>query len=112
LQKVEYFDEQIEELMDAPLKALVSKTSNWAYEKEWRLVLRPDEADVELTGSPDPVHLFNLPASCISKVLLGYKADATFVDDVKSSVRAKFPGAKIMKLIANRFAGTFSEESA
>jgi hypothetical protein len=111
LQKVEYFDGQLEELMDDPLRALISKGINWAYEKEWRLVLRPNEADIVLPGSVDPIHLFNIPASCISKVLVGYKADAAFVDRVKAVVATKLPGARIVKLVPNRFAGTFSEEN-
>jgi len=91
LQKVEYFDGQIEELMEAPLKALISKTTNWAYEKEWRLVLERDEADVVLSGSLNPIHLFDLPAGCISRILLGYNADAKFVQDVKNITAASLP---------------------
>src|SRR5260370_15223570 len=98
LQKVEYFDEPIEELMDAPEKALISKTTNWTFEKEWRLTLRADEADIELPGSPDPIHLFNIPPSCISKVLLGYNADATFVAEMKALTVATFQDLKIKKL--------------
>jgi hypothetical protein len=109
LQKVEYFDEPIEELMDAPEKALISKTTNWTFEKEWRLTLRADEADIELPGVPDPIHLFNIPPNCISKVLLGYNTDATFVAEMKALTEAKLQNVKIKKLVANRFAATFFE---
>jgi Protein of unknown function (DUF2971) len=110
LQKVEYFDDSIEELMDAPEKALISKTTNWMYEKEWRLTLRPDEADAEFPGSPDPIHLFNIPPHCITKILLGYSTDAKFIEEVKALASAKLENVKVKKLVANRFAGTFSEE--
>jgi hypothetical protein len=107
---VQYFDGQLDELMDDPHKALVSKTTNWAYEKEWRLALQPDEADKVLPGGPDPVHLFDLPPNCITRIVIGYKAEADFVENLKTLVAKKIPHAKIQKLVVNRFAGTFSEE--
>jgi hypothetical protein len=41
--------------------------------------------------------------------LLGYSATASLVKDVKALALAKLQNARIVKLVANRFAGTFSE---
>lgn len=112
LRKIEYFDDQFEELLDDVGKAFVSKTSNWAYEKEWRLTVRPDEADVEIAAEPDPIHLFSLPQACITGVLLGYNADAVFSSQLKNLVRERLPHVEIKKITVDRIAGRFAEALA
>jgi hypothetical protein len=52
-----------------------AKSSDWAYEREWRLVRKLGEADTVLTikGAPPqlPLHLFNVPRSAVTGVIIG-----------------------------------------
>jgi hypothetical protein len=108
--KVHYFDGLLPELMDDVQKALISKTSDWSYEKEWRVFQKPENADLVLAGNPDPIHLFDVPASAITGVIFGYNIDPKFTSDLIAVARASVPHASIRRLVPNRLAGKFSEE--
>jgi hypothetical protein len=68
--------------------ALYSKSVEWSYEKEWRIIHNFNEATV-ITGKDaydTDVLLFAVPPSCIRGVIIGYKATKDSVDQVKSIV--------------------------
>ncbi len=56
---------------------LLTKGLPWKYEDEWRMLMPLDYADEK---KPDhrgyPVRLFKTPPSAVSKIILGYSADA------------------------------------
>jgi len=66
--------------------ALYSKSVEWSYEKEWRIIRNFNEATViqGKDGYDTDVLLFSVPPSCIKSVLIGYKASKDSVDEVKS----------------------------
>ena len=47
------------------------KSSEWAYEREWRFVKPLSEADKILEAEPSPIHLFGLPPDLITGVVIG-----------------------------------------
>lgn len=47
------------------------KSVDWAYEREWRLVRKLDEADRVLTIENAAVHLFSVPVSAVTGVIIG-----------------------------------------
>jgi len=49
----------------------LTKTSDWAYEREWRMALPLDQAASVLEATPYSVHLFRLPLEAILGVILG-----------------------------------------
>jgi hypothetical protein len=79
IQKVTYFDGMVEEPLENVSAALISKTTDWAYEKEWRLYVTEDQVDATFGGANDPVHVLNFPASAIDRVIVGSKATAETV---------------------------------
>ncbi len=44
------------------------KSSDWAYEREWRMVRRLSDADAVVGGA---IHLFDVPSESVSSVILG-----------------------------------------
>jgi hypothetical protein len=68
--------------------ALYSKSVEWCYEKEWRIIRNFNEATVikGKDGYDTDVLLFAVPPSCIKGVVIGYKATEDSVDLVKSIV--------------------------
>jgi hypothetical protein len=55
-------------------KLLVSKGSQWAYEREWRMLLPLKDAARSLSGDPEAIHLFSFPAQAVRSAILGANA--------------------------------------
>jgi hypothetical protein len=68
--------------------ALYTKSVEWSYEKEWRIIRNFNEATlIKGKDSYDTdVLLFAVPPSCIKAVIIGYKATKDSVDRLKSIV--------------------------
>jgi hypothetical protein len=68
--------------------ALYSKSIQWSYEKEWRIIRNFNDAFVK--AGPDDygkdVLLFAIPPSSIKSVVIGYKATAESVQQLRSTV--------------------------
>jgi hypothetical protein len=77
--------EQIKEWVD---KVFFTKSKDWEYEGEWR-VLKPlkDATTVHTTDAVD-IHLFKLPSACIKSVILGQRMSATLKQEMVLSLRA------------------------
>ena len=66
---------------------VLTKSQDWAYEKEWRMVRVLDRAD-EVLNTVDPsVHLFRLPASCISALILGARMSEPHIQGVREFLK-------------------------
>lgn len=80
------------EISDIPLQLLLRKKSEWAYEREWRMILRLSDCD-DRWDNPDPtccaICLFRIPEQAIKALIFGLKADAGWKDSVKAQVLAK-----------------------
>jgi hypothetical protein len=51
--------------------ALLVKGADWAYEQEWRMMVRLSEADRTIEHNGGAIHLFRYPAACITGIILG-----------------------------------------
>jgi hypothetical protein len=50
----------------------LTKSTEWEYEREWRMVRTVEEADeVSYEGSDAPVYLFAVPPDAINSIILG-----------------------------------------
>jgi hypothetical protein len=47
------------------------KSTEWAYEREWRFIRRLADADQVVGAEPSPIHLFGLPPDLITGVIIG-----------------------------------------
>src|SRR5262249_23061629 len=48
---------------------LLSKSDQWRYEKEWRMVGVVANADLTTQGDGVPIHLFRFPPECVTEVI-------------------------------------------
>jgi hypothetical protein len=68
---------------DAPgLDIFLTKSKDWAYEEEDRLLALLREADKTIDGKPFPIHLFRIPSDSISEIILGHNAPEKLRVDV------------------------------
>lgn len=68
--------------LDGPEMFLV-KSSEWAYEREWR-VLRPlKDANEIIKVNDEDIHLFSLPADAIKAVIFGARASSMLMDKAR-----------------------------
>lgn len=73
--------------LDGPEIFLV-KNTEWAYEREWR-VLRPlKEAQEIINVNDGDIHLFQLPPDAIKAVVIGARASSTLIDQVRLAIAA------------------------
>ncbi len=109
IQKVTYFDGIVEEPLENVSAALISKTTDWAYEKEWRLYVKKDQVDATFGDANDPVHVLNFPESAVERVIVGSKATAETVSRIKSVLSRKYPHARLTRADPNRNTHSYDE---
>lgn len=83
LQKVEYVDGRVDVLMNNMRAALVSKTTEWSHEKEWRIYRSIGTEDFCVSIGDDEVHLFRFPREMIRSVSLGARSTPETRAEVK-----------------------------
>lgn len=112
LQKVAYFDGKVEEPLQNVQAALISKTTDWEYEREWRLYVREEEID-KIVGNPsDSIHLINFPCDVVDRVILGPKTSDEVATRIREVVAANYPNARLVRAVPNRAEHTYDEVDA
>lgn len=107
LRKVSYSDERpnirinVRDGSDAGVKTFLTKSSEWAYEKEWRIMLPLELSDEKIKSVPHDIHLFKIPFSAISKVVIGARATQETVQEIKEAilVNSELSHIKICKML-------------
>ena len=56
---------------------LLRKGPQWAYEREWRMLVPVTDATETFSGPDGPIYLFPLPAPAVTKLILGARSDQT-----------------------------------
>lgn len=69
-------------LSNMDFELFLVKSEEWAYEKEWRLMLPLNDADKVISCEPHDIHLYQLPFSAIKSVILGHRS----TDKTKNAV--------------------------
>lgn len=105
LQKVLYVDEQLDEVFDNLQAAVSSKTTDWSYEREWRLNCGMQHIDQTVPGTD--IHLRSFPPTAVSAVIVGSKASNETVEKVREILKRKYPHARLQKTTPQRMSGTF-----
>jgi len=92
-----------------------TKSKNWEYEEEWRMFTSlPEEdsrdaiiasvANIAQFGSPGssqpyPVRLFDFPAACVERIIVGCRATDETQNTISEIAAAKYPHAKLLKAV-------------
>lgn len=109
LKKVAYFDGKLEEPLENLQMAFISKTTDWSYEREWRLYVKDGEADFTVGDASDPIQLLKFPADAVDRVILGPKTSDDVTMRIRDVVAAKYPHAGLVRAVANRTNHTYDE---
>jgi len=85
---------------DAGVAAFLTKSNDWSYEKEWRMLLPLECSDKQIMSSPYNRYLFKVPFSAISSVIIGARATQNTIDNIKEavSVNAELRHIKVYKM--------------
>lgn len=73
-----------------------TKSEQWAYEKEWRIVRVLSEAGCRINGSPFPICLFEFPADAVLEIIIGLRATPSLVQQVRS-LAPGFPKVTLLR---------------
>lgn len=77
-----------------------TKSEDWSYEKEWRIVRVLSEADHRIAQSPLPVYLYDFGADAVREIIVGMRSTDSFIDETLS-LAASFPGALVFRAREN-----------
>jgi hypothetical protein len=109
LQKVAYFDGKLDEPLENPQAAFISKTTDWAYEREWRLYIKNGEADLIVGSAEAPIQLLEFPPEAVDRVILGAKMRPEMVNRIREVMANRYPHATITRAVPNRESHTYDE---
>lgn len=109
LQKVAYFDGKLKEPLENPQAAFISKTTDWAYEREWRLYINNGEADLIVGSAEAPIQLLEFPPEAVDRVILGAKARPEVATRIREAVANRYPHATVTRAVPNRDSLTYNE---
>lgn len=109
LQKVSYFDGKLDEPLENLQAAFISKTTDWAYEREWRLYIKNGEADLSVGTNEDPIQLLEFPPEIVDRVILGAKTRPEVMSRIRDVVASRYPNTRVMRAVPNRASHTYDE---
>ncbi len=66
----------------------LTKSTEWAYEREWRMLQHLSEADRTFAQEPYPIHLFQFPLDAINEVIVGAMAPQEFKESLWRAMRS------------------------
>lgn len=69
------------------LDFILTKSMDWSYEQEWRMILMLDKCSQRIKAEPLDICLFELPVSCVSKVIMGCRASPDTISTVQGMLR-------------------------
>lgn len=65
-----------------------TKAESWSYEGEWRMLAPLDQATTKVVRNEDEIFLFKMPASAIVRVIIGPKADARLITQIREIIQS------------------------
>ena len=73
-----------------------TKSEQWAYEKEWRVVRVLSEADCRTNDAPFPVCLFEFAPDAVLEIIVGLRSTLPIVEEIRS-LAPGFPRAALLR---------------
>lgn len=71
-----------------------TKSDQWSYEKEWRIVRVLSETDHRIDRSPFPICLFEFAPDAVLEIIVGMRSPPSLVTEIRS-LAASFPRAQL-----------------
>ena len=71
-----------------------TKSEQWSYEKEWRIVRVLSEADHRIDRSPFPICLFEFAPDAVVEIIVGMRSPPSLVTEIRS-LAASLPRAQL-----------------
>jgi hypothetical protein len=75
-----------------------TKSDQWAYEKEWRMLRVLSEADSRAESAPFPLCLFRFPGAAVVEIIIGLRSTPVLVRKIQS-LASTFPKATLRRAI-------------
>lgn len=69
------------------LDILLSKSSHWSYEREWRVLRALNEAAITKPGTPYSICLFDIPPEAVTGVVFGARMSAEIEEKIRSAIK-------------------------
>lgn len=69
-------------------RPFLTKGTDWAYEREWRMVRPLDDASHVVGNGTDAVHLFDFPAQALTSVILGCRMSEAKRAEIRSILQS------------------------
>ena len=66
---------------------LCTKAESWGYEAEWRILAPLEQAKRKVFTNGEDIHLFEIPATALVRVILGANTDSSLEDKIKSILK-------------------------
>ena len=73
-----------------------TKSDEWAYEKEWRMMRVLQDAEFRLEAVPHPICLFSFPPDAVVEIIVGLRSSEEFRDRLRT-VSKGFSNAKLFQ---------------
>lgn len=93
-------------------RLLLTKSPDWAYEQEWRMLLPLNEQAVWPHAISGRNHLFKIPADAIQAIVIGNRCDVVtrrdIVDSVKTNAKLRHVYIRYAHIHSDQFAVTIS----
>ena len=111
LQQISYFDGVLEEVLDDPRLALMSKGVGWSHEREWRLYAREEDADRIIEADGQRIHLFVFPPEMVRGVYVGRATPPQTIQRFRTALAQHCPSAFLKRLEPDRMKNRYVEVS-
>ena len=109
LHKIHYFDGRIGEMIADPFVALNSKQLDWAYEREWRLYVDPDQVTDVRQIKGDKIHLVQFPRKAVKRVIAGLRSSQSLKNHLRRVLDRDYPEVSLTQLTADRSTASLVE---
>lgn len=109
LQQISYFDGELEEALDNPRLAFMSKGTRWSHEREWRLYAREEDADQVIEADGQRIHLFTFPPEMVRGVYVRRATPPQTVQRIRAALAQHCPGAFLKCLEPDRMRNRYVE---
>ena len=73
-----------------------TKSEEWAYEREWRMMRVLHDAECRLDAAPYPICLFSFPIDAVAEIIIGLRSSRELRNRL-TSLSTGFPKAKVLQ---------------
>lgn len=91
--------------LDISKEIFFTKSSQWSYEREWRMIKFLPQADEVVDVGGKKIHLFSVPPNAIREVIFGSKVEPTVLKAIKDDLSTRIPHAQPKQAIFVRNEG-------